>query len=241
MLDGVTGETIGTLPGVDAAISGCSQSAPRSAAVAGGYAYFITRRDGLWRIALDMSEDVFSQVTENRPFVVNSDDRCLYYAFRGEVVRLDGASGRESARVTLPKGVLTKRIVPLDGFDDKEQVALLLDNGQGMVLVDFKTNDVLWRAGEGAWYVTHVAATPYGLVATLHGFRMPAVFLDRSTGETKTELPREEGRWGGLVSWMGDVLFISHSRGGRVFEWQEGEVEDVAPDGGRSGDSSACC
>jgi hypothetical protein len=235
ILDATTGISIQELPGFKSISVGPRPSSARSAIVSGGYAYFIAQRDGLHRCEISKASDIaFERVLEVTPKCIHADHSFVYCVLRGEVVQLHSVSGKELGRIEFPENVKVEKAIALPVFDEADfgQIALLLEERQGMILVDFEDGK-WWRVGEReGWYLTHIASTPYGLAVVLYEAGEPLFILDRSTGAVKEKLsPGKNRRWESFVYWMNNSLLVDHSSGARVLEYvDDGKTGLLAPE-----------
>jgi outer membrane protein assembly factor BamB len=246
-LNARTGKTVQKTGGVEVPTSGISQRGPYSAVVSEGYAYFRTKGEGLYRCRIGEEGVALTQVTQETPRYVDAgagNVYCLLKKAVEEVVCLEGKSGKELGRITLPDYVSSKNMGYLASLDGgrKRQVALTLGKGQGVALVDFDVNDVLWHMGEEeGWHIVHVTATPHGLVVVNLGADANQIFcLDRLTGRKVAALP-DDVLWGSIVYWVDNALMVDHDLGARLFKWEEDVGITVVESESKSSVSGVSC
>ncbi len=240
--DPLTGQTAHSFPTGELQIWAASlgQIGRKSGVVAGGVVYHKNDLDRrLYSAPVSTAASELSRVTEfdYNVLMVESDGESVF-AVVSEGKKVDGAPVRSVWRLEGRTGKPLQRVeYPYVRELDRTGVSLFShhqgllalhfvggNKGQGLMLLDFERQEVLWHRGQTEeWYVSRSAITPHGVVGAIFKSRTRRGFLALLDVETGEQLPfaEIEGQIGNNIQWDGRQLIVDCSRGWRIFEWAE--------------------
>lgn len=223
IMEAATGKVVQKVQGIMVPASGVTQQGPYSAVIAGDHAYFCSEQ-GLYKAVIGISKPTLSLVKSEKPEFISaaSGQICLLESESYDVVLIDGHDQRELGRVLLPEPLVASNLILCRDSHNNAQAIVLLKEGQGMALVDFKKGKVLWQAGyEEKWHISNAIMTPHCLViAIFQGGHRQVLCLDCLTGSKMAEMKPEQGIWLDMMHWRDGKLLIDNTQGAHIFQWQ---------------------